>query len=319
MMKKVILLLILQLTVLMAADFTMSKSGTLTKEGATTPPVTQEVVTPVATEPAAPVATDPVTTVPASQSGVIPDSVDQIWADMHGTNTGWVSNMSSGFPQFQGPVVRNITSMTDWDTVNIWLEVEAGGNGSSCSADTNRAVNTRVEVGWTRGWLLVNNKWQKMSENKTVTGGTFPKGNTLFSGRGCDSTGFSNIQAANLAYLVNKTESSSGFFSMKPKYYFRFHGWTTPNNVPERSTVQAIYGQVYMRLIVEDPSKPDDRNLANYVAHLSSDRRLNNVYRGDMGMSRYKKITNDWVAINFLTSMTREALEANPPPFSLIP
>ena len=296
-MKKIILLLILQITVLMAADFTMSKSGTLTKESTTT-------------------STQPVATVPpVSQSGIIPNSVDQIWEDMNGANTGWVSNMPSGFGQFQGPVSVNLPLLNDYNTVNMWLEVEAAGNGSSCSPDINTAVNTRVEIGWTRIYIKRNGVWtHPFPDRQLDIGAKHPTADNLFAGnRGC-----TNVVFGPTTYQMQRVEPS-GFYSVKPMYNYRWHAWNPGGNVTPISGIQAVYGVVYMRLIVEDPSKADDRHLANYVAHIASDRRMDGTYVGDIGMSRYKKITNDWVAFNFFTYMTKDNLLTTPPPIILEP
>jgi len=324
MMKKVILLLILQLTVLMAADFTMSKSGTLTKEGATTPAVT-EPVAPVATEPVAPVATEPVTTVPASQPGILPNSVDLIWEDQYGPNTGWTCQTSSGYPQFLGGVVRDFPNM-GVSRVNAWYEVEEAGNGSSCSLSINQATNTRVEVGTLRGWVLyTDGTWYQYANTVQQTGIKMPAASDPFASndyRGCGANPlFLNTRNANLYYNpVNSIITPDGFKSYKPNYYWGWHAWTS-NIFTFPRPVKAVYTEVYMRLVVENPALPDDRDVAHYVAHISSDTKNEVGYTlGDIGISRYKKITNDWQPFNFLTGgITKEELQANPPPFSTVP
>jgi hypothetical protein len=295
-MKKIFLLSITSLAMLMA-DFTL--------EGSKLTPVSE--TTDQVTEPTTP----PTTTDPVSISGVIPNSVDQIWADMNEPNTGWVSNMPSGWGQFQGAVIRDPSARSDWDNLNIWLEIEAAGDGSNCSTDINRAKNTRVEFGWTRGYILrkSTNKWEKFTESKIQIGAAHGS-NAVFQ-RPCtntygDSTGLAQIE-------------DSGFRSIYPKGYWRWHGWAPQQSITNPRDVKAIYGECYVRLIKDDPNGPDDRDLANFVAHLSSDFRTATTYAGDAGLSRYKKVTKDWVAINFLTKMTKAELEANPPPFSLKP
>lgn len=303
-MKKIFLLSIASLAMLMA-DFTLIGEE-LTPVTETTDPVVE------------PTPTSPTATEPVSISGVIPNSLDLIWADMHEANTGWVSNMQSAYLQFQGPDFRNVNDAT-YDTHNIWIEVEAAGDGSSCSTDINKATNTRVEIGWTRGYMLKNGTWSKFTEAKQQIGAAHPTTNMNFPSRGCGAT-FENIINANREYMstnISRTEPS-GFRSVKPQHYFRWHGWAPRVDV---SPVTAVYGVVYVRLIVDNPNLPDDRHLANYVAHIGSDRQILSPasYVAGTGISRYKRITNDWQPLNFLTEMSRADFESNPPPLISTP
>lgn len=252
---------------------------------------------------------------------------------MNGQNTGWASNMPSGYKQFQGPLLKDINSRPDASVneINIWFEVEAAGDGGDCSLDINRAPNTRVQVGWTRGYYLMNdNSWVLATQTKDqLTGGNggqhphaaqvnFPIGTSR-----CDpyTSLFYDEQIANKNINI-MTRTPGEFTTVKPEHYYRLHAWAA--RVPiDLSKVKGIFGQTYMRLIVENPNLPDDRHLANHVAHLSSDsylRGATNPYKGDNGMSRYKRITNDWEPFNFYSgTFTKAQLAANPPPFTSKP
>ena len=329
-MKKVILLLILQLTVLMAADFTMSKSGTLTKEGTTTPAAT-EPVAPITTEPVIPVTTEPVPTVPASESGIIPDSVDQIWADMNEANTGWASATNAGQPQFQGAFHRNPADLHDFEGFNIWTEVELAGNGTSCSPYINKAVNTAVEIGYTRGWWLdQKGAWHPMNQlkvqNEWITIPRMQGGTPYNERRDCSDTAYPLIYQERmnnyLTYTPIKGLSASGFRLVRPDHYFRYHGWNSRTIPSNPDDVKAVFGQIYFRLVLIDPNGIDDRDKAEYIVHIASDRFAPDMGRtlGTLSISRYKKVTKDWVSINILSDgITKAQLTANPPPFSLVP
>jgi len=241
--------------------------------------------------------------------GVIPNCLDLIWEDMHDANTGWVSNMPSSYGQFQGPVLKDPQDY-NFDNLNIWIEIEAAGDGSGCSDDINQATNTRVEFGWTRGYILraSTNQWEKFTESKTQIGAAHGP-NAVFQ-RPCGK-----VYAPE--YMMSRIEESTGFRSVYIKGYWRWHGWAPQQTLPNPGDIKAIYGECSVRLIKDDPNGSDDRHLANFVTHISSDQRLDGVYRGDMGISRYKKVTNEWQPINFLSGgITKAELEANPPPFS---
>ena len=110
----------------------------------------------------------------------------------------------------------------------------------------------------------------------------------------------------------------NGHASVKPRYYLRFHGYglTQFGNTP--IPVKAIHVQLYARLILEDPSLPDDRHLARYLMHVASDCKQSNGVTcpsGHVTMSKFKRVTNDWQPFNAITVIDRSAFEANPSPF----
>ncbi len=290
-------------------------------------------------------------------SGIIVATEDSIWEDMHGTNTGWCSNMPDSYDQFQGPVRKNITGHGDWNNVNMWYEVEEAGDGFGCSLGISKSTNTRVEVGWKRGYALMDSKtgdWFKYIESKTEAGGSAhphcgQNNFTWYRGsQRCDRIGdsrFFNIQIqhracsgwppedqayvdkadGSLDFELGRIEPSSGFLSLRPQYYFRQHGWPGGFTFSDPSKVKAIYAEMYARLILHDPNGVDDRHLSKFVVHISADIRnktpgQDDVYIGDIGMTRYKTITNDWQHFGFLTSdLTQAEFEANPPPFATVP
>ncbi len=273
-------------------------------------------------------------TVAPPSSGIIENNTDLIWEDMTGQNTGFVSNMQAagvyGTGQFWGPVVRNVSG-TNWDTVNIWVEIEAGqkdttiNTAKGCALDANQSSNTRIEIAFIRGYQLKNGTWSKFADvSPTISnpvGEYHPAQSTnpMKFDRGCgldeQNTGLEHHDI-----IENELRNeASGNISVKPEYYYRWHSWAPRKQTG--NTMDALYGVAFMRLIVEDTNEVDDRHLANYVAHVSSDKSVWSPYAyvGDLGMSRYKKITNDWQPFNFMTETTKEELEANPPPFPTTP
>ncbi len=309
-MKKIILLLILQLTVLMGGvDLIISPKGTLgTHIDESPPPVS-----------------------PPSVGGIIQNSSALIYQDMYGQNVGWVSNMpgygAPGTGQLFGPVPRSIgTLRSGYDTLNAWIEIEAGQAGqSACSVTNNRATNTRVEIGYIRGYVLRGNTWTKYTESKNTYFGSggdgayhpHSSGNLQGFDRACgldeQNTGLSHH-----SLVTSKLRKEpSGFLSVKPEYYYRWHAWAPRVKVAPVSNIDGLYVNVYLRLIVDDPTKPDDRDKANYVAHIGADRswlvRQPNgmVYVSGTALSRYKRITSDWqpfsMTIGFTTPQQFEA------------
>ena len=91
---------------------------------------------------------------------------------------------------------------------------------------------------------------------------------------------------------ISRTESS-GFQSVKPIHYFRWHGWPKNNLASyDDDNVYAIFGETYARLIVEDENQADDRHLSNIVIHMGSDiydrtKPSGKQYKGDKGFRRH--------------------------------
>ena len=79
---------------------------------------------------------------------------------------------------------------------------------------------------------------------------------------------------------------------------------------------------MYARLVKLDPNGVDDRHLARYVIHMGSDNKRPGDWMtlGDIGISRTKRVTNDWQAFNFLSGgISKTELEASNPPIQMTP
>ncbi len=274
--------------------------------------------------------------IPSPSSGIVFNTTDEIWDDMHERNTGWVSNMPGGSGQFNGPYDQPKADIPmqergdgPYDRLNVWVEVEAGGTGAGCSEDINTATNTRVEIGYTRGFIRVGGKWQQYTLDGTQQKGEadgYPNQGSPseHSREPCDITRYDWSITS-----IRRTEPS-GYYSTQPRGYKRWHGWTQQTSIPHYSDIEVIYGSLYLRLIVDDtdPTKEDDRGSANYVAHTSCDIRMtdsngDSKYIGDVVISRYKQIpaNGDWIPLSFITGLAggKAELEANPPPLFTTP
>jgi len=258
--------------------------------------------------------------------GTIPNSVDLIWADMHGKNNDG-KNLAMPveaphYSQYEGPTLRDI--LPNSPRCNFWNEVhEMADFNQLCSESINKATNTRVELGPVEMWYLNSRgEWKRIYDyNTTSEGVRMPVKNQYYdhTHRCPDNPGFATTRNQNSNYNPKRIESN-GRASVKPAYYYWWHGWTGSQfTYPE--TPKELFGCQWMRLIIEDPNKPDDRHLAQYCAHVASDPKdsLGLNMMADNGISRMKKITSDWQPFNYMTRMTYKELEANPPPFSTTP
>ncbi len=278
---------------------------------------------------------------PVNTSGIIPNSVDLIWDDMHEANTGQPAASSMSYGYVQGPMfmqqIYDAGYFDTWKRMNVWFEVEEGSGLSpqECSFTINKATNTQVEV--TPMWLM----WQDLSGGKfgngqwhTLENGTGEIKGTRFPGnhggdydtdRGCQVLAINQERTNNPDYYPDQGKIGNNYLYL-PDHYWWKHGWSTQKSI-DPYQFNAVYGACYTRLVLIDPNGVDDRHLANFVIHVASDRK--NATGGIVGpgldtggISRYKKIpTNgDWMPVNWVTGwVTKESLEANPPPFPTKP
>jgi hypothetical protein len=118
---------------------------------------------------------------------------------------------------------------------------------------------------------------------------------------------------------------SSGGISVKPKYPNFHHGYGNPITINPQD-VRAIFVAMEYRLVVDDPSKPDDRASAKYVVDSGGDYYPGNGqgdwslgYAPGMGNGRMVLATKDWRTATLLVpnsyyGATMAEMKTNPPP-----
>lgn len=85
------------------------------------------------------------------------------------------------------------------------------------------------------------------------------------------------------------------------------HGWNHPFDYhggawhKTSGNIQAFCHIQYYKLILIDPNGIDDRDDSNFIVHSSIDFWLGSENTNTRGISRYKRVTNDWVAHTFTT------------------
>ncbi len=280
-----------------------------------------------------------------SKSKIIPNSLDLIWEDMNEKPIGYTVMTHWGMLQFKASDFKDISSR-NIPRFNAWNEVEEEGDINKsfefcptpknpnlkcawgCLKGINKAVNTRVEIWTYRGWWMdQNNVWHSMWTASGLHWVVNPRDSSVFGSRRlCFQDYFTDILDSNRneqtkipGPLVRK--ENNGNISLKPKYYFRWHGFWMQVIPPTPHSVKVVFVQQYARLILDNPKGVDDRNLARYVMHIASDHK--NIkwqtVEGALGISRFKRITKDWQPFNMITGISREELRKNPPPFISIP
>ena len=133
----------------------------------------------------------------------------------------------------------------------------------------------------------------------------------------------------NFAGDVNKPADirieSDGSISTTCGSGYNFHFWPSSGRSKfPANEVAGCFVTVKARLVVGDKTKPDDRDKAKYLMSVGGDwwQSLtapwdNFKTNADMGIGRFRFITNDWKSFN-MYSVPADTIRNNPPPFATV-
>jgi len=188
----------------------------------------------------------------------------------------------------------------DWGYLLPWGVIFVAKEG-------NPATNTRVEMRNMRVYVLSKrtNTWRQVGSSTTVDGSFYNEDFRLGN----------DIKTAPM-----RTESDGGV-STTPIWPYAYHFWCCGRQPFDRADLGGVYATYQARLVVNDPSKPDDRSIARFLAYTGLDywRDLTSGWapgqpnNGEAGHGRMKYVTTQWRAIN-MTTVPAATLRNNPPP-----
>jgi hypothetical protein len=135
-------------------------------------------------------------------------------------------------------------------------------------------------------------------------------------------TGYYDAYTTTVNYTnitVNKrteTTANGGGTSIKLLPGYCFQGWTLGNvGAINANDIGGIWAYCEARLIVDNPSLPDDRGIANLVLCEGGDyKQLNATTIADIAIGRFKKLTNGWRPFNMSTLTDAQWAKAAAPP-----
>jgi hypothetical protein len=182
-------------------------------------------------------------------------------------------------------------------------------------AQGNASTNTRVEIKNLRVYIL-SNSTRTWSQWDLVV---------------APNTGLWQYPFNSAGSPDRKMEADGGV-SFRPAYPYFEHGYGSTNypakGLPNPSDVRALFVAVDMRLVVADPTKPDDRSVAKYVVDTGADyypdatyRMWNLGYAPGAGNGRYLLVTPDWRTATLIVpnkdqGATMTEFLSNPPPLN---
>lgn len=186
-----------------------------------------------------------------------------------------------------------------WSAFIAWGQIYADRSGIT-------APNTRFQLRRLWGYYLSRRTgtWQRLQATNDIAGSNYAE----------DFANDANVPA-DIRY-----EPSGGISSTVPAGY-NFHFFPQGRVSIDPNDIAGIWTCFEARLVLNNPNGPDDRANAHLLGSVGADywKDLSAPWdqwktNGDVGIGRFKYLTNDWRVFNMHT-LTEAQLRQNPPPF----
>jgi hypothetical protein len=254
-----------------------------------------------------PTATLVLTESPSPTEAIMPTStpiptlntLETIAEDMSLPHEAPPHGVPGSFDWAKGPRLGMGNEPGEFRAVTAWGQVYEAAQG-------NPAVNTRVQIRNIRTYILSRQDglWHLVQ-----------------SSTGAEGAAYVEDFAGDVNKPPETRREEDGSLSVKAGGGYNFHFWPTSGRAAiDPGDIAGVFTTVQARLIVDDPSLPDDRSQARYLLSMGADYWLSLSAQwdewktnGDVGIGRFKVVTSGWRAVN-MTTLDLEALLQNPPP-----
>jgi hypothetical protein len=245
------------------------------------------------------VVSTPVVPMPTPSS---PNIGTEIAADMTGTNEGFPHGVPLSYDWANGPVVVMGNNATGWQAMTAWGLVYVASQG-------NPATNTRVNIRDVQSYFLQKStgKWLLLQNTNTPDGAAYLEN---FAG---DTSMRGDVR-----------NEPDGTISVTAGGGYNYHFYPSARATINPNDIGGIVTIFQARLIVDNPSLPDDRNAAAYLAASGGDYYPaltgswpgNLSYNPGIASGKLKYVKTYWRFFS-MTTMTAAQLQNNPPPIDL--
>jgi hypothetical protein len=209
----------------------------------------------------------------------------------HGVPTSWDWR--------NGPVIHRALPPPDFYAYTSW-------GGINRDLTDSQDTNTRIHVTNIKAYILSKSGVWRVIQDARLGGALYPED--------LDETNNPPISA-------NIRTEPDGNPSGKILHGRGWHVFPSSRASINPADVAGVYVTYSARLIVDDPSRPDDRSIARYMMNVGSDwwRSLSAPFKSDFSnnvgvfTSRFKYLNTNWQAVHG-TTLTLAQLNANPPP-----
>jgi hypothetical protein len=254
-------------------------------------------------EPTAP--TQQPTAGPSQEAGpaVAPQGLaERIAADMEGGH----EERPHGLPDSSGWADGPRVNMGDecpggWNSMIPWGQIYVPVSG-------NPATNTRVHVKDLRTLYLSKSdgRWHVWQSSTDVKGAMYRED-------------FAGDQSRSGPQYVR--DEPGGGQSAVPGGGYNFHFWTPDRGSVDCGDIAGVVSTMKVRLVVDDPAKPDDRRSARFMASVGADYWRNDTAQwaadwsnnGDIGIGKLRFVGTAFESV-YMTTMTKAQLADHPPP-----
>jgi hypothetical protein len=244
----------------------------------------------------------------------IPNGVPQQpgfwWRDHAAFHT---TTRNSPKPSVDGAGRSYIDDLPAYNTINPWGEVYVAEGG-------NPAWNTRVQLKDIQLYYLSksSNQWVQLANDKFISGGPYSENFDNGGGQG----GVCSDRSVSRWFR----DEADGTRSVTAGSGCQAHFWLSDSRRVDwnASDAKGVYATFKARLILNDPSGPDDRAQARYIAGVGIDYfKKGYVMTGPddfsgnttLGQGRFVFVQNQWRNIN-VSDLSLDQLRQNPPPIN---
>ena len=225
-----------------------------------------------------------------------------IAADMAGSNEARPQGVPVSYRWSRGPTITMDKSPNGWRAITAWgvITVPLAGNP---------AANTRVNIRGVQLFLLSKSSGKRL---------------TLQNSSQPDGAEYMTDFAHNANRPANIRKEPDGTVSVTAGEGWCFHFYPAERGSIDPDDVGGILAMFQARLIVDNPSLPDDRAIGKYIASAGADYYPaltggwpgNLSYNPGIGTGKFKFVKQDW-RFYAMTTMTAAQLSSNPPPLNL--
>ncbi len=230
------------------------------------------------------------------------NSIQLIRDDMALLHEGSAHGIPSWFDWAYGPRIGyGNTPPEGWTAMVPWGQFYTDSLGHTTK-------NTRVQIKNLQAWYLSrqDSQWIEWITTSEIEGAYFVEDFKL--NRNKKATIWQ--------------ETNCGGISVLPKKNYNFHFWPSGGRIPiDPNNIAGVWVSVEARLVVSDPDLDDDRDNARLLLNCGADYWLDESTNwnqlktnGDIAISRFRYLTNDWQVFNMHT-LTGNQLNYYPPPY----
>jgi hypothetical protein len=234
------------------------------------------------------------------------NSVSTVIYDMTPPHEGMPRGVPSSYDWVHGPRLSmgNNPQSYNFRAMIAWGQLYEDAIG-------NPATNSRVQIRNIQAYMLSkrDGKWHLLQSSKKV-----------------DGAAYREDYAGNDSKPADIRNESDGSISVKAGEGYNFHFWpATGRTSIDPNDVAGIFTTVEARLIKDNYWRRDDRSRARYLLSMGGDYWLDVTAQwsdwpskvvADIGIGKFKYVTNKWQAFN-MTTLSPSEIRRNPPPMDL--